>query len=319
WLEEKKIPRPLGIVLIFLLLFTLIIAIIGSMVPVIIEQITKLLANFAEWALEFINNLQTEEGFSFLPEPYRTWAITALTSFNFETVIREILINLSSFTDQIKEIASGSLKTIGSTVAAGASVTASIASSLFNFLLIVLLTFFMVVDKGSLSDFFHSLFPKKYGSYISEKTHAIQKQIGAWMRGQLLLSLIMFLTTFIGLIIIGMGEYALTLALIMAIGEFIPYIGPMIFLLFALPVAFGISLAVIIKLLVFYAILQFVEGNIFVPAVMNKAVGLSPIVVLLVLIIGWQFLGIIGAIIAVPVTTAAAIFLSDYMKSIAKK
>lgn len=319
WLEDKKIPRPLGIILIFILLFTLIIAIIGSMVPVIIEQITKLLANFAEWSLSFINSLQSEEGFSFLPEPYRTWAITALTSFNLESAIREVLINLSSFTDQIKEIASGSLKTIGSTVAAGASVTASIASGLFNFLLVVLLTFFMVVDKGSLNDFFHSLFPKKYGSYISEKTRAIQKQIGAWTRGQLLLSLIMFITTFIGLLIIGMGEYALTLALVMAIGEFIPYIGPMIFLLFSLPVAFGISFAVIIKLLVFYAILQFVEGNIFVPAVMNKAVGLSPIVVLLVLIIGWQFLGIIGAIIAVPVTTAAAIFLSDYMKSIAKK
>ena len=319
WLEDKKIPRPLGIILIFILLFTLIIAIIGSMVPVIIEQITKLLANFAEWSLSFINSLQSEEGFSFLPEPYRTWAITALTSFNLESAIREVLINLSSFTDQIKEIASGSLKTIGSTVAAGASVTASIASGLFNFLLVVLLTFFMVVEKGSLNDFFHSLFPKKYGSYISEKTRAIQKQIGAWTRGQLLLSLIMFITTFIGLLIIGMGEYALTLALVMAIGEFIPYIGPMIFLLFSLPVAFGISFAVIIKLLVFYAILQFVEGNIFVPAVMNKAVGLSPIVVLLVLIIGWQFLGIIGAIIAVPVTTAAAIFLSDYMKSIAKK
>ena len=319
WLENKRIPRPLGVLIIFMLLFTLIITIVGSMVPIIIEQITQLLTNFADWSFNLINKFQSEEGLDFLSEPYKTWASNAFTSFNLETLIREVLINLSSFTNQIKEIASGSLKTIGSTVAAGASVTISIASGLFNFLLVILLTFFMVVDKGSLNGFFHSLFPKKYGSYISEKTHAIQKQIGAWMRGQMLLSLIMFITTFIGLLIIGMGEYALTLAMIMAIGEFIPYIGPMIFLMFALPVAFGISFTVILKLLVFYGILQFIEGNIFVPAVMKKAVGLSPIVVLLVLIIGWQFLGILGAIIAVPVTTAAAIFLSDYMKSIAKK
>ena len=319
WLENKRLPRGIGVILIYAVLLSLVIIVIGSMVPVIVKQITTLFANFGEWAISFVNSLKTGDGLSYIPEPYRTWSINTLNSVNLETAVKEILINLSSFSDQIKDIASGSLKTIGTTVGAGVQVTFSIASGLINFIFVLLLTFFMVVDKSGLSDFFHSLFPKKYGSYISEKTHAIQGQIGAWMRGQMFLSLIMFVTTLIGLFIIGMGEYALTLALVMAIGEFIPYIGPMIFLMFSLPIAFGMSIGVVIKLIIFYIILQFIEGNIFVPAVMKRAVGLSPIVVLLVLIIGWQFLGIIGAIIAVPVTTALAIFLSDYMKSIARK
>ena len=319
WLESKKFPRALGVVLIYVVLLTVVIAIIGSMVPIIIQQITTLINNFADSITLFFQNIKQGEGLEFLPEIYRNWVITTLSSMDLEFVAKEGIANLANFQEQIQKFASGSLKTIGSTVEVGVNVASSLAVGLFNFILVLFLTFFMAVDRGNLNDFFHSLFPKRYGSYISTKTAAIQKQIGAWMRGQLLLSVIMFVTTFIGLIIIGMGDYALTLALVMAIGEFIPYVGPLIFLLFALPVAFGISFAVVVKLLIFYVVLQFVEGNVFVPVVMKKAVGLSPIVVLLVLIIGWQFLGIIGAIIAVPVTTAVVIFLSDYMKSMAKK
>ena len=319
WLEGKKVPRAVGVILVFLFLLTIVIGVIGSMVPVIIQQVSSLVSFFAEGTVNFFAALEAGEGLTFLPDPYRGWVINTVTSANLETVAQQLIANFSDFSNQIKDFASGSLKTIGSTVEAGVTVAGSIAASLFNFILVLFLTFFMVVDTKGVSDFFHSLFPKRYGSYITEKTQAIRKQIGAWVRGQLALSLIMFVTTFVGLLIVGMGEYALTLALVMAIGEFIPYIGPVIFLAFALPVAFGLGLTVVAKLLVFYAILQFVEGNIFVPAVMNKAVGLSPIVVLLVLIIGWQFLGIIGAIIAVPVTTAIAIFVSDYTKSMAKK
>ncbi len=320
WLENKHIPRSIGVILIFLILIGIVVVVIGSMIPIIVEQISSLVSNFTNATIRFFESLKDNgDSLAFLPEKYRDWVITTLQSMKFETIIKQLLNNLSGIVDQVQNFASGSLKTIGSTLGAGVSVTVSIASGLFNFILVLFLTFFMAIDKGSLNDFFHSLFPKKYGSYISEKTGAIQKQIGSWFRGQILLSIIMFITTFIGLIIIGMGEYALILALIMAIGEFIPYIGPIIFFVFALPISFGVSFAVVIKLVIFAAILQFVEGNVFVPAVMNKVVGLSPIVVLLALIIGFQFLGIIGAIIAVPVTTAVAIFIKDYMKSVANK
>ena len=133
------------------------------------------------------------------------------------------------------------------------------------------------------------------------------------------MGLIMFGLTFVGLHLIGMGKYALTLALLMGIGELIPYVGPLIFLIFSLPIAFAISLITVLKLVIFYAVIQFAEGNILVPAVMNKIVGLSPIIVILVLLIGWHFLGIIGVIISVPITTAVAMFVRDYVKLIKNK
>jgi len=319
WLEKKHIPRTVGVLFVFFCLFGIIVAILGSMLPIIINQILSLVSQLTDAMLNIFYNLQQGELLDFLPKTIHEWLLNTLHSMNFETIIEQILKNLSGLAQQVQNIASGSLKTLGTTVEAGVSVTVSIASGLFNLILVLFLTFFMIVDKGNLNDFFHSLFPKKYGVYISAKTKAIQAQIGAWVGGQVLLSCIMFLTTFIGLLIIGMSKYALTLALIMAVGEFIPYIGPLIFLSFALPIAFGTSITVVLKLIIFYSILQFVEGNIFVPSVMKKAVGLSPIVVLLVLIIGFQFFGVIGAIIAVPVTTAIAIFIKDYTQSVAKK
>lgn len=319
WFESKGLPRAIGVATIYLLLLGAIIAILGSLVPVLINQLTSLASFFAEKTLHLIQNLQNNQGLHFIPEPYRTWLFNSLASVKINDVANQFIHNFSGFTNQIKDLASGSLKTIGTTVGAGVSVAGSIASTFFSMIFVLTLTFFMAVDKSGLHDFFYSLFPPKYGSYISDKTRAIQKQIGAWLRGQLMLSLIMFIIAFVGLIIIGMKDYALTLALVFGIGEFVPYIGPLIFLIFSFPIALGMGFIVLVKLLILYLVLQFVDGNIIVPAIMKKAVGLSPIVVLMVLIIGFKFLGVIGAVIAVPVTTAAAIFLSDYMQSVAQK
>ena len=111
-----------------------------------------------------------------------------------------------------------------------------------------------------------------------------------------------------------MWEYAVTLAMIIWIWEMLPYIWPIVFLIIALPIAFNIWLFVVLKLLILYWVLQFVEWNILVPAVMNKAVGLNPIVILLVIIIWFQFLWVIWAVVSVPVATALSIFIKDFIE-----
>ncbi len=319
WLERHRIPRSIGVILILLLFFSLFVVVIGSAIPIVVKQVTLIASNITNYFLSLFEHLKSGAAFEFLPEAIRSNVISSIDSINIELAVTQLLKNFSNFAQQIKDVASGVGSTVGVVGAGVTSVTVSIAEFFFNLVLVFFLIFFMVVDKSHLHDFFQSLFPKKYGTYISSKTEAIQKQIGAWLRGTFLLSLIMFAITFIGLILIGMGEFALTLALIMGIAEMVPYIGPLIFLVFSLPIAFSLSWVTVIKLVIFYSILQLAEGNILVPAVMKKVIGLSPIIVLLVLLIGWHFLGIIGAIIAVPVTTAVAMFVRDYMKAIENK
>jgi predicted PurR-regulated permease PerM len=319
WFESKRIPRGVSVIIVYILLLAIFIALLGSMIPAIIQQIADLITWLSEVVVNFFQNLQENPVLNYIPEKYSDWIVSTIKSVNIEMILKQVLANFSTILDQFKEFATGSFKQIGSAVGAVGGITASIANAMFNISMVLILTFFMVVDRNSLHDFFLSLFPKKNAVYISEKIHEIQLQIGAWFRGQLLLSLIMFILTFLGMLFVGMGDYALTLAFIMAIGEFIPYIGPMIFVIFGLPIALGKGLMVTIYFLIFYALLQFFEGNIIVPAVMNKAVGLSPIVVILVLIIGFQFLGVMGAIMAVPLTTAVAIFVTDYTKAMKNK
>ncbi len=312
YLEKKRVPRSISAIGIFLLLLGIIVVIVWSLVPVIAGQVISLFTDLSQIAVKFFTELQTWEMIAYVPDKYQEWLASTLDSIKFQDVIQLWLDWLSTY---FEKITSGFWSTVG----VGVDVVAAISSWLFDLVLVLFLTFFLVIGKDDIMNFFHALFPMKYGDYITKKTSAIQNQIGAWVRWQVMLSLIMFVTTFIWLMIIWMGDYALTLALIMAIGEFIPYVWPMIFLVFALPIALGTSWIIAIKLLIFYAILQFIEGNVFVPAVMKKAVGLSPIVVLLALLIGFQFLGPIGAVMAVPVATIIMIFIHDYMKSMAKK
>ena len=319
WLEKRHIPRSIGVIIILLLFFSLFVVVIGSAIPIIIDQVALIITTIAEYFRGLFSRLEEGQGLMFLPESIRVIVQSGIESVNIDLVLSQALNVFTNFTEQIKDLATGVGSTVGVVGKGVTSVTISIAEFFFNLILVFFLVFFMVVDKSNLHDFFQSLFPKRYGSYITTRIDDIQKQMGAWLRGTFLLAFIMFVLTLLGLIIIGMEQYALTLALIMGIGEMIPYIGPLIFLLFSLPVAFGISLMTVVKLLIFYAIIQFLEGNVLIPTVMNRVVGLSPIIVMLVLIIGWHFLGIIGAIIAVPVTTAVALFVRDYIKAIRQK
>ena len=130
------------------------------------------------------------------------------------------------------------------------------------------------------------------------------------MRGQLVLGLVIGVMYFVGFTLIGL-PYAFLLAVFGGLLEFIPYVGPF---LAAVPVLFlaltdspwraAIALIVIV-------LIQQTENNIIVPKIMQKAVGLNPIVSILAFMIGAKLFGIVGAIFAIPVATAISVVLTE--------
>jgi predicted PurR-regulated permease PerM len=138
----------------------------------------------------------------------------------------------------------------------------------------------------------------------------MQEKIGRWLRGQLLLSLIIFLMTYAGLTILGV-RYALVLALFAGVTELIPYIGPFIGLVPALFIALTQSPIVALGVLVLYIIIQQLENYVIVPKVMQRAVGLNPIVIIVAMLVGAKMAGILGIILAVPVATALSVAVGD--------
>ena len=138
--------------------------------------------------------------------------------------------------------------------------------------------------------------------------------MGRWLQGQLLLMLIIFALDYAGLLLRKV-PYALTLALLAGLLEIIPYIGPMISAVLALIFGFFISPLVGLLAFAWFAIMQQIEGNIIVPLVMRKAVGLNPVVVIVALLIGAKLAGVVGIIISVPRATVFSEIVNDLTRA----
>jgi len=312
--ERFRISRVFSVMLLYFLIVLFFIFFIGSLVPIMIDQISKIVTNIWTGSLEFFIKLQSWQiEIPYVWESVNTWVLTTFQSINIDQLAQQLLDNFSTYVEELQSIAKWWIVAASEVVNASAWILWAISSFLFSLTLVLFFTFFMVTDRESLNSFFRSLFPPKYSKYIEKKIHWVQIQIWAWVRGQFALMLIMFLISLIWLMIIWMGDYAITLAMIVWVWELLPYVWPLIFLLVALPIALNISFFVVVKLLILYALLQFIEWNLLVPAIMQKAVWLSPIVVLMVIIIWFQFLWVLSAIIAVPVATAVSLFIKDYI------
>jgi len=146
----------------------------------------------------------------------------------------------------------------------------------------------------------------------------MQEKMAGWIHGQMILFLVMGGFTWAVLSWLEV-PYALTLAFIAGLAEFVPYLGPLFSFSVSAPLAFGQGIDIGLAVVIFFAVLQAIEGNILVPFVMNKAVGVSPLVTILAMLIGFEFLGILGAIMAVPLASILSIFLFDIRKVEKKK
>lgn len=289
FLQTKKVPRGLSVLLIYFLILFVVGALISSLIPLLAKQVVDI----ARTVGDIVQKLTTNKDLSQIP---------------FSAELRPYLDQLYQTVD-VKTAATQ----IQSTLQLLATQLLNISFGLVNVVLVLVLTFFMTVEEKAMEDFFLSLFPSRYGHYISTRIDAVKEKIGYWLRGQLLLSLISAVVTYIGLLILGV-DYALTLAVIAGIMMVIPVIGRVFAWIFALPVVFNQSPLLALWMSAFYFILQQVELNIFVPYIMNRAVGLSPIIITFAMLVGAQYLGILGLVIAIPIATTVAIFVKDYME-----
>ena len=305
-MEKHRIPRALGIIIMYIVVLGIIILIFTSLVPIIAEQISSLAYSIRDMIQNLVSGEDADSWFMRRIQP--------IANQIWQNVDQTQILN--TLTTSLREIGSKLTDFAGNAIGA----VFAVFNGIFNLILVLIITFFMVLNKQHTSDFFHSLFPHKYSGYISLKTKQISLKIGEWIRGQVLLALAMGLLTFIVFTIIGLN-YALTLAMVSALAEFIPYLGPLITFLSAALIAVNQDPVLLVWLIPAYIIMQFVEGNLMVPLIVGKTVGLNPVVVLFALLAGATIgvkiggsiaLGVVGMIIAVPVANIISIFVTEY-------
>jgi predicted PurR-regulated permease PerM len=186
----------------------------------------------------------------------------------------------------------------------------SLFSGLLDVLMILLLALYLTTDGPRIGRYLLAFLPADRHEQAARVTGRIFVRLGGWVSGQLLLCLIIGFLSWIGLTIIGV-PYVVVLALIAGIMEAVPNIGPIIAAVPAVLIAALYSPWQALFVAILYLIIQQLENYIIVPRVMSKAVELHPLAVLLALMVGGELMGVLGAVLAVPVTAAISVIVDE--------
>lgn len=189
------------------------------------------------------------------------------------------------------------------------SITKTVFDNFLTIILLLVLTFYLLMERENLEKRIAGLFLGKE-ERVNKLLDEIERKLGAWLRGQLLLSLIIGLLVYIGLVILQI-PYALPLAIVAGVLEVVPVIGPIISAIPGILLGFSISPFLAGGVAAMYFVVQQLENHLIVPQVMSKAVGLNPLVVILAIAVGGRLLGIGGALLAVPIVVVAQVIFAN--------
>jgi predicted PurR-regulated permease PerM len=183
-------------------------------------------------------------------------------------------------------------------------------SGVLDVLTILLLALYITTDGPRIGRYLRAFLPPDRHEQASRVTSRIVERLGGWVSGQLLLCLIIGVLSWVGLTLIGI-PYAAVLALIAGIMEAVPNIGPLIAAVPAVLVAALYSPWQALLVALLYLVIQQLENYVVVPRVMSRAVELHPLAVLLALMVGGELMGVLGAVLAVPVTAAVSVVVDE--------
>lgn len=192
-------------------------------------------------------------------------------------------------------------------------IVTGVGGGLLGALTVFVIAFYYLTEKAFLRQLVLGQIRLESRERVTRTWDAVEAQLGRWLRGQFTLCLIIGTLSLIGYGSMGVQFWPL-LGLWAGITEIIPIVGPWIGGAPAVIIAMTQGWDKAIMVTIFVVILQFLENSVLVPRVMRGAVGLSPLTVFVAILAGTQMLGIIGALLAIPVAAAVQVILSEYLE-----
>jgi predicted PurR-regulated permease PerM len=186
-----------------------------------------------------------------------------------------------------------------------------VIGGVFGFITILILSFYLLIEAESLFQYMIRFVPSGRRGAVAVAARASVVKVSAWMRAQFVLAGVMGLFAAAGLGLMG-EPYFYVVALIAAVGETIPIVGPIIGGITAVAVAAATSTKLAVMVGVYFLILHQLESNVLVPKVMERRVGVSPVTVLVALLIGGDLWGIVGAILAIPTAAILSVIVEEF-------
>jgi predicted PurR-regulated permease PerM len=288
---RQRLPRFLAALLVYALVFGSLFVILYFFFPPIISDA----ADFLSAMPHYLDTINLSTSFPSITNA----ASLASDSSGTQSFVHALLSLQSVFTAG----SSGVLQLI-----------VTFFGGIFSLSLVIVLSFYFALQDTGVDDFLHMVMPVAYEEYSVDLWKRAQKKIGLWMQGQILLSVIVAILVYLGLLIIGI-PYALLLAVFTAMSEIIPIFGSLIAGGVAVIVAVsdgGVALGAIVAGL--YIVVNQFESNLIYPLIVKKIVGIPPLMVIVALIAGGTLAGFLGVLLSVPLAAVTLELLTDFDK-----
>lgn len=258
-----------------LLTYFLVFGVLGFVLASIVTPLVEETANFANGLPKYLENL-------------------GIASFFGQEAMQNLISQIVSLPGQVFKVG----------VSVFSNLVATFAALVF--------AFYLLIARDKLAIQLESLFGEEKSKRIGGVIDKLETKLGSWARGEFILMVLVGLTIFIGLKLLGI-PYALPLAILAGLMEIIPSLGPIITAIPTVIIGLGISPVMGLATAALIFLVHQLEGYLFVPKVMQKSAGISPIATLLSIAIGAKLAGIVGVLISVPVLITLQVLLKEYL------
>jgi len=279
WLYRHGLPRWLAVIVVLLASFGLFAAFLATAIPVVVAQASHL-ANELPHYLRTLQNRHTTLG-------------RLNARYHVVSRLQQVLKG-------------GSVISFGTVLGVGKVVLGLVTSVV----VVTILTVYMLADLPRVKRGMFQLAPKSRRARVVLLTDEILNRVGGYVLGNLLTSVIAGVLTWGWALAFGI-PYALLLGLLVAIFDLIPIIGSTVGGVIVSLVALTVSLPVAIATAAFYVFYRFLEDYLLTPRIMARTVAVPGLVTVVATVLGGALLGIIGALVAIPVAAAVKLLLEE--------
>ena len=274
---RRDMRRSYAVVAVIALVLVALSLFLLAIVPVISDQVAAITENAPGWLDQLQSNRQVQS----LDEKY------------------DIISRVKDYVAQ-GDFASG---VFGGVLGVGLAVLSALA----NTFIIVVLTLYFLSSLNTTKEAMYRLAPASRRERVAKLGDQVVRSVGAYVSGAFVVALCAGITSLIFLFIVGLGEYAVALAFVVALFDVISMIGATLGAVVVTAIGFATDPTIGIACVIFYVIYQQVENYVLYPRVMSRAVDIPGSVTVIAALIGAGLLGVVGALLAIP--TAAAILM----------
>lgn len=294
WLVRLRVPRALAILIVYVVTIVAVVEFLALTLTPLLKEVLRFADDLPTLLKDLDLQLQRLGQFYArleIPDAVREWIDGMLANIGQEGAVGTGAIDLSFLVP----------------VLTGATGLIGLA---FGYLILPVWVAYLLKDRVTLLAAFDRAVPGSWRFDVWAVLRTIERVFGQWVRGQLILGVSVGILTFAGLLIASefidpiFGRYAILLSVIAGVLELVPIIGPIIAAIPAVLLAATAGPGVIVAALVLYTLIQQVENNFLVPKIQGSAVELHPAVVMFAIIVGGSLAGLLGAILALPITAA---------------